>query len=936
MIEEAAGILKYRRRRERAERRLEATEANLLRLQDLLREVKRQLKPLERQAEAARRHDEMAAELRALQLHLAGRELEELALRSGGIEQALASVAGDEARLSAELVSLDEVVLAGENFLASERTVDVRPALARVEALGERARGLAMLVAERSRSVSAALDATVDAGVVASLESEAARLGDEIALAEQAAATLGPEWEQLGVTEERVAGEARRLRDEQVAAAGPAGTAGTAAGGTATDSSGRPSASPAEAASAARRALSDARERLARSREAGARLVERLSALDRRVSELEEEARRSKASLEEAQLAETVARQDAQRLAADAEAAASAEREADEIRRAAEAAHHAAAGRAEALGSALDEARARAGVERLAGAAGVIGALLDVVEVDAGYEKAFEAAVDEALGAVVVEGVDNARSALDLLCSQDPGGAVLVAMPRVAAEAPVLGGGEALRPHVRSAEPAVNMLLDGLLERVVWCEGGLQAACDLALAMPAAVVVTPAGDRLSATGWRVGGGRLGATRSALEDAVAAAGAASSARSTAADRAEAAAAAAAEVRAAAAAATRLADRKESDVRRHEAILSEVEQQLRSAGEARRLAAEEAERLQAEAEGLGRSVEQRQATVNELEAEEAAHLEHVERERLVAESQRQARQALAERERAVAALRAELEVRAAGLEERRSLLAARLAEVERRLEGHLAARQEAAGRRVALERARRALTGLGVLVGSSLERLSTERQRLVAEEERQSDSYRRAAAQLTASRQRRARLEAEVSARREKAHRLEIEQAEMRLRKETAVASLAHDLDAEPEAAIAAVCPELPEGTSAAARARDLERELRLLGPINPLALEELRALEERSSFVDSQLDDVRSARRELGARHPRRRRRDRRQVRGGVPGRGLTLRGALLDVVPRRDGKAVADRSGQPARDGGRDRGSTGRTKRSPALSPLRR
>ena len=60
IIEEAAGVLKYRKRKEKAERRLDATEANLLRLQDLLREVRRQLRPLERQAEAARRHGDGA------------------------------------------------------------------------------------------------------------------------------------------------------------------------------------------------------------------------------------------------------------------------------------------------------------------------------------------------------------------------------------------------------------------------------------------------------------------------------------------------------------------------------------------------------------------------------------------------------------------------------------------------------------------------------------------------------------------------------------------------------------------------------------------------------------------------------------------------------------------------------------------------------------
>src|SRR5436305_2564935 len=81
IIEEAAGVLKYRKRKEKAERRLEATEGNLLRLTDLLREVRRQLRPLERQADAARRYEGLVAELRAARLHLAGREIEQLRSR---------------------------------------------------------------------------------------------------------------------------------------------------------------------------------------------------------------------------------------------------------------------------------------------------------------------------------------------------------------------------------------------------------------------------------------------------------------------------------------------------------------------------------------------------------------------------------------------------------------------------------------------------------------------------------------------------------------------------------------------------------------------------------------------------------------------------------------------------------------------------------------
>src|ERR687894_1463230 len=81
VIEEAAGILKHRKRKERSERRLTATEGNLLRLQDLLREVRRQLRPLERQAEAARRHGSLVEELGALRLFMAGHELRRLRTR---------------------------------------------------------------------------------------------------------------------------------------------------------------------------------------------------------------------------------------------------------------------------------------------------------------------------------------------------------------------------------------------------------------------------------------------------------------------------------------------------------------------------------------------------------------------------------------------------------------------------------------------------------------------------------------------------------------------------------------------------------------------------------------------------------------------------------------------------------------------------------------
>src|SRR3954466_2559537 len=112
IIEEAAGVLKYRRRKEKAERRLDATEGSLLRVQDLLREVRRQLRPLERQAEAARRHGELIGELTTLQVFLAGRE-------GAGLRRRLVSRAAErvdlgalDAELRGQLATLDAAVLA--------------------------------------------------------------------------------------------------------------------------------------------------------------------------------------------------------------------------------------------------------------------------------------------------------------------------------------------------------------------------------------------------------------------------------------------------------------------------------------------------------------------------------------------------------------------------------------------------------------------------------------------------------------------------------------------------------------------------------------------------------------------------------------------------------------------------------------------------------
>ncbi len=77
-VEEAAGIAKHRKRKERAERKLSGLEQDVLRLQDVLAELRRQLKPLRQQAEMAERHEKLTAEADELSVKLAATRLRDL------------------------------------------------------------------------------------------------------------------------------------------------------------------------------------------------------------------------------------------------------------------------------------------------------------------------------------------------------------------------------------------------------------------------------------------------------------------------------------------------------------------------------------------------------------------------------------------------------------------------------------------------------------------------------------------------------------------------------------------------------------------------------------------------------------------------------------------------------------------------------------------
>jgi chromosome segregation protein len=834
IIEEAAGVLKFRKRKEKAERRLDATEANLLRLQDLLREVRRQLKPLERQAEAARRHEVLAVELAQLRVFVAGREITTLRRKLESIEVDRIEAARLEGELKSALARLDTEIMSYEAQLSARGASDVSDRLVHVEQLRERARGLAGILAERKRSLERDHGSLLDAGVVANLEADAARFKAELDEVTELLDGVAPEADALAQEEQQFAGERAHFSETM---------ATTADGG----------AKAASAAAEVRGELRSLRTGVDRSESELRRATQRGDELRNRLQQLAEESDRLRAECAGAESIESP-------LVTEAESAeqlrANAEHELEiaigERATASESASRAHA-RVEALQQALDAAHARAGAERLADVEGVLGTLLDVIEIDEGWEAAVEAALGEALTAVVVDGTDSARRALGALRESDTSGAVLAVGGRGnTPHAPNLG--EPVRSHVRSGRPGMSSLLDGLIGGAVRVVD-VDAAVEAALTNPNAVVVTDSGDRFAPSGWRVGAAAGGATAAALDEAR-------------------------QTESAAATALSQAESRLTEARRHVEAARQAEHDL-----ARRLDQNDA-RFAAAAEALTRTLGQRRELAAELETldQQIVALQgHISAERVrigdlesvlpaldaderaeadAARAHSEARAELEARAAVLASRRRQLEVRNAGLHEREQFLERRILETERRLEADIEARQQATERRQQIERALVAIGRLAELVAAHRQVIEVEHDDLLEQRRRQSDEVRAMTSGLDSARSARHESERSLDEIRQRAHRADIEEAEAKLRLENAIETLRRDLDIDPEVAEAAEQPELPEGATAPGRARELERELRLLGPINPLALEEFNELQQRHTFLEAQLEDVRTTRRDL--------------------------------------------------------------------------
>jgi chromosome segregation protein len=829
IIEEAAGVLKHRRRRERAERRLAGTAENLERLGDLVREVRRQIRPLERQAAAARSHASTATELLAIRRFLAGAELAELDERHRAAAADMLVCAEEAGQIQAALELLNAEETSTTAALSSRRQEDLAGALARVQGLVERARGMSGVLRERSRAIVVALDAAADVDVVSTLEAEAAHLLVELTETDQALARFEPEQAAVAADLTALEAEESELRagwgDVVGEDAPPEDVRAMAAART-------------EAANATagreRIDLDSFDERLALLEQRHAAAAVKADVLTRQADGLDADTLRFEVEL----AAQVAGLEDAM------ERLATVERMAD----GAEQVRHRTGARAEALERALSDLQGSGGRELLRQVDGVIGSVRDLVELDPGWEAAFEAAVGAGMGATVVDGRVAARQALSALRDGGVTGAVLT--PRAGpvegvAFLPNGSRGQWVRRHVRArhGDAASESVLDSLVGHAVRVDSW-EEAIDLSLERDDLVVVTPEGDRFAATGWRVRSGSSVITAASVEEARARVTDAAAAADAARERLAAARQDVAQAREGRDQAARAADRHASFKASVAADTERTVEEHRRLGEELGLAREERRDAALRLAETERELLRLSTTLPQLEVAAAAW------------------RSLTERRAETLARLQELDVARAGLLERRRVLASRSAEVERRLIGHVEERATAAVRRQRLETDGVTLERLDAMVDIERSRLESILGALRNDYQDQVDAVRAGGERLEQLRSDRHTAEQRADAVRTRTRALDLETNEVSLRLETLHEHIGRDLGVAAADLVGLSAPDVPAGKTLANHAEDLERKINALGPVNPLALEELSVLEERHKELEAQVDDVRGARREL--------------------------------------------------------------------------
>ena len=877
-IEEAAGVLKHRKRKERALRKMEAMEVNLTRVNDLTGEIRRQLGPLGRQAEAARKAATIQAEARDARLRLLADDLVQL---TSTLEQEVADETALIARRSevGEALSLVRSRLAALELEAQETAPHVARAQERwfaLSSLRERLIATGSLAAERVRLLSEdeSDDADNSARDPEQLRAQAAsvRQQEQALIAETAQAKETLDTAVTHRTEIEIAYAAETARLTRLA-----------------------------------RAAADRREGLAKlAGQVGARRS-RIEAGEAEIGRLQQAVEQSKARAwraeqefasleasvavdEEGEEGLDTAYEQAAAVLDLAETEVSQWREAE---RKADRDRSSSGARLEALELNL---RRKDGAAALLAAGdqrhGLIGSVAALLQVKSGHEASVAAALGWAADAVAVDSVRAAQLAVATLREQDAGRAGLLVGATAAkidvAGWPRLSDGAVWARDVVTCPVSLRPAIEQLLDRVALAPD-TSTAVDLVDLGKGITAVTPDGD-VFASGFVRGGSAsapsmieiqaaVDETRDNVRDAVRRGERAKFALATATERVEAA------NDAVEAALERL---HESDAR-----MAAVAERLGQLGGTVRAGRGESERIE-------RAIA---AAETALSSDRAEHLALSERLDDASAEPGEQDPSNDERDRlergATEARAAETELRLAlrTREERARAMAGRAESLEAAVRFELAALERAAARR---ERRKREATVADAVrsgaayavqgVARALEQATSER--AAAELGRtQRDGA------LTLVRREIGSLGDDLRDLTDSVHRDEVARTQQRLRIETLQAKAIEELGIDPEVLVEdfgphQMVPVIPDPDDASAdadsadadsgdaddgegpvavayvrdvqakRLRSAERKLSTLGRVNPLALEEYAALEERHKFLTEQLEDLKNSKRDL--------------------------------------------------------------------------
>ncbi|WP_046321984.1 chromosome segregation protein SMC, partial [Mycobacterium sp. UM_Kg1] len=487
-IEEAAGVLKHRKRKEKAVRKLDAMAANLARLTDLTTELRRQLKPLGRQAEVARRAATIQADLRDARLRLTADDLVTRQAEFAGTTDAEAALRREHDQITERLAVAADELTAHESAVATltQRAEAAQQSWFALSALAERVSATVRIASERAQHLD---EEPITTGGVDpdALEAEA----EQVAAAEQ---QLLAELAEAGIRLEAARAE---LAERE-----------------------RRSTEAERAHLAAVRAEADRREGLARLTGQVETIRARVESIDAHVGQLsariEEAAGRAQAAQAEFETAQSrVVELDQGEVGLDEhhERSVASLRLADQRVAELQAAERAAERQVASLHARIEALSM--GLERRDGAAwlatnhsdpGLFGSIAKLVKVRSGYEAALAAVLGSAADALAAENAGAARSALNALKDADGGRAAIVLgdWPLSAPEqGAALPDGALWALELIDAPDRLRGALTAMLASVV-VVAELADALDLVAAHPGLRAVTRDGDLVGA-GWVSGG-----------------------------------------------------------------------------------------------------------------------------------------------------------------------------------------------------------------------------------------------------------------------------------------------------------------------------------------------------------------------------------------------------------------------------------------------